>query len=153
MKFSFFPIFSEILCCALYFIKKLRQSMKHGVKAAKRPFVMMPISAAAAWPSAANRIAISQQVWLMFYLMCCADLENYLTEGLKGESLSKKAKEKREAFIKRIKEVKQRCVCTGHTLKIIVLMQMHMLLWLTYCAVNMYLLSPKQFSTWFQGQK
>ncbi|CAJ1061727.1 LOW QUALITY PROTEIN: src kinase-associated phosphoprotein 2 [Xyrichtys novacula] len=35
-----------------------------------------------------------------------SDLENFLTDGLKGESLSKKAKEKREAFIKRIKEVK-----------------------------------------------
>uniref|UniRef100_A0A3Q0SKB9 Src kinase associated phosphoprotein 2 n=1 Tax=Amphilophus citrinellus TaxID=61819 RepID=A0A3Q0SKB9_AMPCI len=40
-----------------------------------------------------------------------SDLENYLTEGLKGENLSKKAKERREAFIKRIKEVKQRYVC------------------------------------------
>lgn len=44
---------------------------------------------------------------LMFYLLCCSDLENYLIDGLKAENLSKKAKEKREAFIKRIKEVKQ----------------------------------------------
>uniref|UniRef100_A0A3B4GFA6 Src kinase-associated phosphoprotein 2 n=1 Tax=Pundamilia nyererei TaxID=303518 RepID=A0A3B4GFA6_9CICH len=36
-----------------------------------------------------------------------SDLENYLIDGLKAENLSKKAKEKREAFIKRIKEVKQ----------------------------------------------
>ncbi|XP_028986032.1 src kinase-associated phosphoprotein 2 isoform X2 [Betta splendens] len=34
------------------------------------------------------------------------DLEHFLNDGLKGENLSKKAKEKREAFIKRIKEVK-----------------------------------------------
>uniref|UniRef100_A0A3Q4HDD2 Src kinase associated phosphoprotein 2 n=1 Tax=Neolamprologus brichardi TaxID=32507 RepID=A0A3Q4HDD2_NEOBR len=33
-----------------------------------------------------------------------SDLENYLIDGLKAENLSKKAKEKREAFIKRIKE-------------------------------------------------
>lgn len=35
-----------------------------------------------------------------------ADLEYFLSDGLKGENLSKKAKEKRDAFIKRIKEVK-----------------------------------------------
>ncbi|XP_078109256.1 src kinase-associated phosphoprotein 2 [Sander vitreus] len=35
-----------------------------------------------------------------------SDLEYFLCDGLKGENLSKKAKEKREAFIKRIKEVK-----------------------------------------------
>ncbi|XP_061809676.1 src kinase-associated phosphoprotein 2 isoform X1 [Nerophis lumbriciformis] len=35
-----------------------------------------------------------------------SDLEVFLCDGLKGENLSKKAKEKREAFIKRIKEVK-----------------------------------------------
>ncbi|NP_001139886.1 src kinase-associated phosphoprotein 2 [Salmo salar] len=35
-----------------------------------------------------------------------SDLEDFLFDGLKGENLSKKAKEKREAFIKRIKEVK-----------------------------------------------
>ncbi|XP_031432714.1 src kinase-associated phosphoprotein 2 [Clupea harengus] len=35
-----------------------------------------------------------------------ADLEAFLTDGLKGESLSKKTKEKRELFIKRIKDVK-----------------------------------------------
>ncbi|XP_070691727.1 src kinase-associated phosphoprotein 2 [Pempheris klunzingeri] len=35
-----------------------------------------------------------------------SDLENYICDGLKGENLSKKAKERREAFIKRIKEVK-----------------------------------------------
>uniref|UniRef100_A0A8C5F3G1 Src kinase-associated phosphoprotein 2 n=1 Tax=Gadus morhua TaxID=8049 RepID=A0A8C5F3G1_GADMO len=34
------------------------------------------------------------------------DLETFLNDGLKGENLSKKAKEKKEAFIKRIKEVK-----------------------------------------------
>ena len=33
------------------------------------------------------------------------DLETFLSDGLKGENLSKKAKEKKEAFIKRIKEV------------------------------------------------
>ncbi|XP_041844729.1 src kinase-associated phosphoprotein 2 isoform X2 [Melanotaenia boesemani] len=36
-----------------------------------------------------------------------SDLENFLCDGLKGEILSKKAKERRETFIKRIKEVKQ----------------------------------------------
>jgi len=36
------------------------------------------------------------------------DLEHFLCDGLKGENLSKKVKERREAFIKRIKEVKQR---------------------------------------------
>ncbi|XP_068995650.1 src kinase-associated phosphoprotein 2 isoform X1 [Embiotoca jacksoni] len=35
-----------------------------------------------------------------------SDLEHYLCNGLKGESLSKKAKEKRDIFIKRLKEVK-----------------------------------------------
>lgn len=35
-----------------------------------------------------------------------SDLEAFLCDGLKGEYLSKKAKEKREAFIKRLKEVK-----------------------------------------------
>ncbi|KAK5862412.1 hypothetical protein PBY51_017812 [Eleginops maclovinus] len=35
-----------------------------------------------------------------------SDLEHFLSDGLKGENLSKKAKEKREAFIRRIKEVK-----------------------------------------------
>ncbi|XP_034030890.1 src kinase-associated phosphoprotein 2 isoform X2 [Thalassophryne amazonica] len=35
-----------------------------------------------------------------------SDLEAFLCDGLKGENLSKKNKEKREAFIKRIKEVK-----------------------------------------------
>ncbi|XP_067305860.1 src kinase-associated phosphoprotein 2 [Pseudorasbora parva] len=35
-----------------------------------------------------------------------SDLENYLTEVLKGENLSKKAKEKKDSFIKRIKDVK-----------------------------------------------
>ncbi|XP_051922679.1 src kinase-associated phosphoprotein 2 isoform X1 [Hippocampus zosterae] len=35
-----------------------------------------------------------------------SDLETFLRDGLKGENLSKKAKDKREAFIKRIKEVK-----------------------------------------------
>lgn len=35
-----------------------------------------------------------------------SDLETFLSDGLKGENLSKKAKEKREAFIKRLKEVK-----------------------------------------------
>ncbi|KAL0985447.1 hypothetical protein UPYG_G00157000 [Umbra pygmaea] len=35
-----------------------------------------------------------------------SDLESFLCDGLKGENLSKKAKEKRETFIKRIKEVK-----------------------------------------------
>ncbi|KAM9723896.1 src kinase-associated phosphoprotein 2 [Menidia menidia] len=35
-----------------------------------------------------------------------ADLECFLSDGLKGETLSKKAKEKRETFIKRIKDVK-----------------------------------------------
>ncbi|KAM4581538.1 src kinase-associated phosphoprotein 2 isoform 1-T1 [Odontesthes bonariensis] len=36
-----------------------------------------------------------------------ADLEHFLCDGLKGENLSKKVKERRETFIKRIKEVKQ----------------------------------------------
>ncbi|XP_017281896.1 src kinase-associated phosphoprotein 2 [Kryptolebias marmoratus] len=35
-----------------------------------------------------------------------SDLETFLCDGLKGETLSKKAKERRETFIKRIKEVK-----------------------------------------------
>uniref|UniRef100_A0A3Q3AT04 Src kinase-associated phosphoprotein 2 n=1 Tax=Kryptolebias marmoratus TaxID=37003 RepID=A0A3Q3AT04_KRYMA len=37
-----------------------------------------------------------------------SDLETFLCDGLKGETLSKKAKERRETFIKRIKEVKLR---------------------------------------------
>ncbi|XP_024122685.1 src kinase-associated phosphoprotein 2 [Oryzias melastigma] len=36
-----------------------------------------------------------------------SDLEHFLCKGLKGELLSRKTKDKREAFIKRIKEVKQ----------------------------------------------
>ncbi|XP_016087659.1 src kinase-associated phosphoprotein 2-like [Sinocyclocheilus grahami] len=35
-----------------------------------------------------------------------SDLETFLTDVLKGETLSKKAKEKKDAFIKRIKDVK-----------------------------------------------
>ncbi|XP_055084022.1 src kinase-associated phosphoprotein 2 isoform X2 [Periophthalmus magnuspinnatus] len=35
-----------------------------------------------------------------------SDLEAFICDGLKGENLSKKAKEKREAFIKRLKDVK-----------------------------------------------
>ncbi|XP_056619185.1 src kinase-associated phosphoprotein 2 [Triplophysa dalaica] len=35
-----------------------------------------------------------------------SDLETFLTDVLKGENLSKKAKERKDAFIKRIKEVK-----------------------------------------------
>ncbi|CAL1611293.1 unnamed protein product [Knipowitschia caucasica] len=35
-----------------------------------------------------------------------SDLEVFLCDGLKGENLSKKAKEKREVFLKRLKEVK-----------------------------------------------
>lgn len=35
-----------------------------------------------------------------------SDIETFLSDGLKGENLSKKAKEKKESFIKRIKEVK-----------------------------------------------
>lgn len=44
----------------------------------------------------------------MVYLVgfFCSDLEHFLNDGLKGENLSRKAKEKRDAFIKRIKEVK-----------------------------------------------
>ncbi|XP_053743882.1 src kinase-associated phosphoprotein 2 [Synchiropus splendidus] len=36
-----------------------------------------------------------------------SDLESFLSDGLKGENLSKKVKEKREVFLKRIREVKQ----------------------------------------------
>ncbi|XP_067094115.1 src kinase-associated phosphoprotein 2 isoform X1 [Osmerus mordax] len=35
-----------------------------------------------------------------------SDIETFLSDGLKGENLSKKAKEKKESIIKRIKEVK-----------------------------------------------
>ncbi|KAJ8415895.1 hypothetical protein AAFF_G00404520 [Aldrovandia affinis] len=35
-----------------------------------------------------------------------SDLESFLSDGLKGENLSKKVKEKRDAFLKRIKETK-----------------------------------------------
>lgn len=35
-------------------------------------------------------------------------MEAFLTEVLKGENLSKKAKDKRDTFIKRIKDVKAR---------------------------------------------
>lgn len=40
----------------------------------------------------------------------CSDLELYLCDGLKGENLSKKAKERRDTFVRRIREVKLRCV-------------------------------------------
>lgn len=36
------------------------------------------------------------------------DLETFLTDVLKAENLSKKAKERKDAFIKRIKDVKAR---------------------------------------------
>lgn len=42
----------------------------------------------------------------VFCCCCCLDLETFLSDGLKGENLSKKAKERRETFIKRIKDVK-----------------------------------------------
>lgn len=42
----------------------------------------------------------------LVFVPACLDLEHFLCDGLKGETLSKKAKEKRELFIKRIKEVK-----------------------------------------------
>ncbi|XP_048882032.1 src kinase-associated phosphoprotein 2 isoform X1 [Brienomyrus brachyistius] len=35
-----------------------------------------------------------------------SDLEFFLSDGLKGENISKKAKEKRDAFLKRIKEIR-----------------------------------------------
>ncbi|XP_054477091.1 src kinase-associated phosphoprotein 2 [Anoplopoma fimbria] len=40
------------------------------------------------------------------FTVLISELELFLSDGLKGENLSKKAKEKRDAFIKRIKEVK-----------------------------------------------
>uniref|UniRef100_A0A8C1L8W9 Src kinase-associated phosphoprotein 2 n=1 Tax=Cyprinus carpio TaxID=7962 RepID=A0A8C1L8W9_CYPCA len=42
-----------------------------------------------------------------------SDLETFLTDVLKGENLSKKAKERKDAFIKRIKDVKTRLCCVG----------------------------------------
>lgn len=77
---------------------------------------------------------------LMFYLLCCSDLENYLIDGLKAENLSKKAKEKREAFIKRIKEVKQGYDSWLEPAYIKILqfwfaLQVHKLLWLILFAV------------------
>ncbi|KAA0703035.1 Src kinase-associated phosphoprotein 2 [Triplophysa tibetana] len=46
--------------------------------------------------------------FVFFYESCASppDLESFLTDVLKGENLSKKAKERKDAFIKRIKEVK-----------------------------------------------
>lgn len=47
--------------------------------------------------------------WMIYlvFVFWVSDLEHFLNDGLKGENLSKKAKEKKDAFIKRIKEVKQ----------------------------------------------
>lgn len=42
-----------------------------------------------------------------------SDLETFLTDVLKAENLSKKAKEKKDAFIKRIKDVKTRYEADG----------------------------------------
>ena len=59
-----------------------------------------------------GRSSSTQHVSVTLQLPCSAlslffvDLELFLSDGLKGEILSKKAKEKKEAFIKRIKEVK-----------------------------------------------
>lgn len=43
---------------------------------------------------------------ILAYVFFSIDLETFLGDGLKGETLSKKAKEKREGFLKRLKEVK-----------------------------------------------
>lgn len=54
----------------------------------------------------------------VFFFTCrfvCLDLETFLCDGLKGENLSKRAKERREAIIKRIKEVKSRYVSMSTT--------------------------------------
>lgn len=54
-------------------------------------------------------VVVSLMGLCFFFLSCLvSDLENFLSDGLKGETLSKRAKERREAFIKRIKEVKLR---------------------------------------------
>lgn len=91
---------------------------------------------------------------LMFYLLCCSDLENYLIDGLKAENLSKKAKEKREAFIKRIKEVKQGYDSWLEPAYIKILqfwfaLQVHKLLWLILFAV---LFLPNSFPQEFKDK-
>lgn len=108
-----FPLFSAIFTqidgCAGISLKKKNSlhvsNLRHelDVKAANCSFVY--VVDVHQW--CGHLTAISHQNMLMFYLLCCSDLENYLIDGLKAENLSKKAKEKREAFIKRIKEVKQ----------------------------------------------
>lgn len=110
-----FPLFSAIFTqidgCAVDLKKKTKNNslqvsnLRHelDVKAANCSFVY--VVDVHQW--CGHLTVISHQNMLMFYLLCCSDLEIYLIDGLKAENLSKKAKEKREAFIKRIKEVKQ----------------------------------------------
>lgn len=59
--------------------------------------------------------------YLVFLFGLLLDLEFFLCDGLKGENLSKKAKEKKDALIKRIKEAKLRWVVCLHLLQILVL--------------------------------
>uniref|UniRef100_A0A672MMU5 Src kinase-associated phosphoprotein 2 n=1 Tax=Sinocyclocheilus grahami TaxID=75366 RepID=A0A672MMU5_SINGR len=57
--------------------------------------------------------AMGQKHHLIHHKCLFSDLETFLTDVLKGENLSKKAKEKKDAFIKRIKDVKSRLRCVG----------------------------------------
>lgn len=48
---------------------------------------------------------LSYNLYPVSYILCL-DVEAFVTDILKGENLSKKAKEKRESLIKKIKDVK-----------------------------------------------
>lgn len=44
----------------------------------------------------------------MFIFLLYLDVETFVSQTLKGENLSKKAKERREVLLKKIKDVKAR---------------------------------------------
>lgn len=45
-------------------------------------------------------------ICILFLIFHGLDVETFVTDTLKGENLSKKAKEKRDSLIKKIKDVK-----------------------------------------------
>ena len=51
---------------------------------------------------------VERMIYLFFFSFFSLDLEQFLHDGLKGENLSKKAKDKKEAYIRRIKDIKLR---------------------------------------------
>lgn len=46
------------------------------------------------------------KIYILFFIFHGLDVETFVADILKGENLSKRAKEKRESLIKKIKDVK-----------------------------------------------